>query len=211
MKKYKLKYQFIPLLIVLFVLLPLLVLSFLYNNSLKPKEEIEEDYVNEEIIDRSLPVINTKKTIINPFIDPSVKEGKLYYDYKADEENQINSIVIRDNTYTQNTGIDYVSDTPFDVVAILEGTISSIKEEDSLGKTIEIKHDNGLISIYQSLSDISVKKGEIVTQGQVIGRSGENEVDKELGNHLHFEIYNNGKSVNPNNYLNKEVENNEEN
>ena len=124
MKKYKLKYQFIPLLIVLFVLLPLLVLSFLYNNSLKPKEEIEEDYVNEEIIDRSLPVINTKKTIINPFIDPSVKEGKLYYDYKADEENQINSIVIRDNTYTQNTGIDYVSDTPFDVVAILEGTIS---------------------------------------------------------------------------------------
>ena len=211
MKKYKLKYQFIPLLIVLFVLLPLLVLSFLYNNSLKPKEEIEEDYVNEEIIDRSLPVINTKKTIINPFIDPSVKEGKLYYDYKADEENQINSIVIRDNTYTQNTGIDYVSDNPFDVVAILEGTISSIKEEDSLGKTIEIKHDNGLISIYQSLSDISVKKGEIVTQGQVIGRSGENEVDKELGNHLHFEIYNNGKSVNPNNYLNKEVENNEEN
>ena len=211
MKKYKLKYQFIPLLIVLFVLLPLLVLSFLYNNSLKPKEEIEEDYVNEEIIDRSLPVINTKKTIINPFIDPSVKEGKFYYDYKADEENQINSIVIRDNTYTQNTGIDYVSDTPFDVVAILEGTISSIKEEDSLGKTIEIKHDNGLISIYQSLSDISVKKGEIVTQGQVIGRSGENEVDKELGNHLHFEIYNNGKSVNPNNYLNKEVENNEEN
>ena len=211
MKKYKLKYQFIPLLIVLFVLLPLLVLSFLYNNSLKPKEEIEEDYVNEEIIDRSLPVINTKKTIINPFIDPSVKEGKLYYDYKADEENQINSIVIRDNTYTQNTGIDYVSDNPFDVVAILEGTISSIKEEDSLGKTIEIKHDNGLISIYQSLSDISVKKGEIVTQGQVIGKSGENEVDKELGNHLHFEIYNNGKSVNPNNYLNKEVENNEEN
>ena len=211
MKKYKLKYQFIPLLIVLFVLLPLLVLSFLYNNSLKPKEEIEEDYVNEEIIDRSLPVINTKKTIINPFVDPSVKEGKLYYDYKADEENQINSIVIRDNTYTQNTGIDYVSDNPFDVVAILEGTISSIKEEDSLGKTIEIKHDNGLISIYQSLSDISVKKGEIVTQGQVIGKSGENEVDKELGNHLHFEIYNNGKSVNPNNYLNKEVENNEEN
>ena len=211
MKKYKLKYQFIPLLIVLFVLLPLLVLSFLYNNSLKPKEEIEEDYVNEEIIDRSLPVINTKKTIINPFLDPSVKEGKLYYDYKADEENQINSIVIRDNTYTQNTGIDYVSDNPFDVVAILEGTISSIKEEDSLGKTIEIKHDNGLISIYQSLSDISVKKGEIVTQGQVIGKSGENEVDKELGNHLHFEIYNNGKSVNPNNYLNKEVENNEEN
>ncbi len=211
MKKYKLKYQFIPLLIVLFVLLPLLVLSFLYNKSLKPREEIEEDYVNEEIIDRSLPVIYTKKTIINKFIDPSVKEGKLYYDYKADEENQINSIVIRDNTYTQNTGIDYVSDNPFDVVAILEGTISSIKEEDSLGKTIEIKHDNGLISIYQSLSDISVKKGEIVTQGQVIGKSGENEVDKELGNHLHFEIYNNGKSVNPNNYLNKEVENNEEN
>lgn len=211
MKKYKLKYQYIPLLIAIFVLLPLLALSFFYNKSLKPQEVKEDDYVNEEIIDRSLPVINTKKTIINPFIDPKVKEEKYYYDYKADEENQINSIIARDNTYTQNTGIDYVSDNTFDVVAILEGTVSSIKEEDSLGKTVEIKHDNGLISIYQSLSEISVKKGEIVTQGQVIGKSGENEVDKELGNHLHFEIYNNGKSVNPNNYLNKEVTEKEEN
>jgi len=51
-----------------------------------------------------------------------------------------------------------------------------------------------------------VKKGDVVTQGQILGKSGTNELDKDLGNHLHFEVYDNGQSINPNRYLNKEVE-----
>ena len=74
-----------------------------------------------------------------------------------------------------------------------------------LGKTIEIKHDNGIISSYQSLSEVNVKKDDYINQGQVIGKSGTNELDKEIGNHLHLEIYENGNSVNPENYLNKEI------
>ena len=71
-------------------------------------------------------------------------------------------------------------------------------------KEIKIEHKNGLISIYQSLSDVYVKKGDPVSRGQLIGKSGTNELDKDLGNHLHFEIIENGNNVNPNNYLNKE-------
>ena len=51
------------------------------------------------------------------------------------------------------------------------------------------------------------QKNDKIKQGQVIGKSGTNELDKEIGNHLHFEIYENGSSVNPLNYLNKEVDN----
>ena len=68
------------------------------------------------------------------------------------------------------------------------------------------KNENNLISTYQSLSEITIKKGDVVTQGQILGKSGTNELDKELGNHLHFEIYENGQPVNPINYLNKEVQ-----
>ena len=85
------------------------------------------------------------------------------------------------------------------------------KEDEAIGKTLEIKHDNGDVTVYQSLSKIEVKKGDIVNQGQLIGVSGTNELDKELGNHLHFEIYKNGQPINPDNYLNKELTSEKEN
>lgn len=202
----KVRLKLIPFLVIVFVLIPILTISFILKNTLKKETPQDPEHVTEEVINDSAPVVNTNPTIINPYTDPSVTVGKNYYDYQAEEESQKNSIIVHDNTYMQNTGIDYIAENTFEVVSILAGTVISVKEDETLGKTIEIKHDNNLISTYQSLSELSVKKGDIVTQGQVIGKSGTNELDKELGNHLHFEIYDNGQSANPNNYLNKEVE-----
>lgn len=201
-KRVKFRYWYI--LVAIFVLIPLVTLTMLVSSDLK-SEELTPDYVSDEIINDSQPVINETTKVINPYIDQSVTIGKKYYDYKGEAKDQENSILVHDNTYIQNTGIDYVSENKFEVVSILDGTISNIKDDETLGKCIEIKHDNGYVSIYQSLSEIKVKKGDIVTQGQVLGVSGENELDKELGNHLHFEIYDNGTSVNPEDYLNKDV------
>ena len=203
-RKIRLKRQYLPIMVGIFVFVSLAALSFLYNNNLQVTQE--PSYMDEEVVERTIPVINTTKKIIDPYTDPSVKIGKTYYDYKATSENQINSIIQHDNTYIQNTGNDYISENTFDIIAILEGTVINVKDDESNGKTVEIKHENDIISIYQSLSETSVKKGDIVSQGQVIGQSGTNEIDKELGNHLHFEIYKNGQTVNPENYLNKEVE-----
>ena len=172
--------------------------------STEPSEEVT-DYTMDEVIESELPVINQTTTIINPYTDPSVSIKKGYYDYKADEDSQLSSIVKHDNTYIQNTGIDYVGENTFDVVSILNGTVINVKDDEELGKSVEIKHDNGMISIYQSLSEVYVTKDTIVTQGLVIGKSGKNKLDKDLGNHLHFEIYENGGEVNPLNYLNTEI------
>lgn len=209
MTRLKLKYQYVPLFIGLFLLIPAFTIIVLANKSL---EKVDDTiYVNESIIEDTIPVINTTKKIINPYTDSSVTVGKSYYDYKADEEKQINSITVHDDTYMQNTGIDYVCDNEFDVIAVLEGTVITVKEDETVGKIIEIKHDDGNVTIYQSLSEINVKKGDVVSQGQVIGKSGTNNLDKDLGNHLHFEVYNNGQSINPENYLNTEVKNEKEN
>lgn len=199
MTKVKLRLPFLFLIIMALVVLPALTLKTV---SSEPEDLI--DPTMDEIIESDIPVINTT-TIINPYLDQSVTIKKGYYDYQANEESQISSIVKHDNTYIQNTGIDYTSENVFDVVAILNGTVLNVSENEELGKIIEIKHDNGLISIYQSLSEVNVKKDDIVTQGLIIGKSGENKLDKDLGNHLHFEIYDNGQAVNPLNYLNTEV------
>ena len=200
MTKVRLKLPILFLFLVALVILPVLTLKFVSN---EPEEELT-DYTMDEVITSDMPVIN-QTTIINPYTDPSVTVKKGYYDYKGDEDSQVSSIVKHDNTYIQNTGIDYVGDNTFDVVSILNGTVINVKEDEELGKSVEIKHDNGMISIYQSLSEVFVKKDDVISQGLVIGKSGENKLDKDLGNHLHFEIYDNGGAVNPLNYLNTEI------
>lgn len=163
------------------------------------------DYVTDTILENNLPVINTTTKVINPYVSESVTTGKTYYDYDGDAASQEKSIIFYDNIYMQNSGIDFVSNETFDVVAVLNGTILEVKDNETLGKIIEIQHENNYVSTYQSLSEVTVKKGEVVSQGQVIGKSGINELDKDLGNHLHFEFYANGQVVNPNLYLNKEL------
>ncbi len=199
----KVKLKKLPIIVAILVLIPVLTIIIFSKESMKKTN----DLVTNDTISDTVPVINETKKMINPYTDASVTISKSYYDYKGEATEQEKSITVYENTYIQNTGIDYISTNTFDVISVLDGTVVTVKEDELLGKVIEVKHDNGLITSYQSLSEITVQKNDKVKQGQVIGKSGTNELDKEIGNHLHFEIYENGSSVNPTNYLNKEVDN----
>ena len=205
MKKIKLKPYVLPtVLTIISVFAIMLTLTFSTQEELEVPNDI--NYVSNIILGNEIAVMNEKIRIINPYLDSSVTIGKNYYDYKGTAENQEKSIIYYDGTYMQNSGIDYVSETEFDVISILDGEIIEVKEDNALGKIVEVKHKNNYISVYQSLSNITVKKGDTISQGQIIGKSGTNELDKAMGNHLHFELFYNGKVVNPLEHLNKEIE-----
>lgn len=200
--------------IVMLVLSMYFIQGIISNNVLKSQETAKEEGIDiEQIITDSdyennsedIPVVNTDSQIIRPYSDSSVKIAKDYYDYQADATSQENSIIYYENTYMQNSGIDYVGNTEFDVVSILDGTVVSVNDDDILGTTIQIKHSNDLVSVYQSMSNVSVKENDTVTQGTVIGKSGESNIGKDLGNHLHFELYRSGSIVNPEEYYGKLV------
>lgn len=182
--------------------------AFLISKSMK-KEVVEDNYtyVSNIIIDNQMPVMNETTKMIKPYTNEQVTVGKTYYDYKAESKSQENSITYYDGSYIQNSGIDYVLKDTFDVVSVLDGTVTDVKQDDILGNVVEIKHGNDYVTTYQSLSEVAVKKGDSVTQGQVIGKSGTNKLDKDMGNHLHFELYTNGQIVDPNLYIDKELKN----
>lgn len=210
MKRRKLKPYVLPTIMTLAIVSVMFGTAMLRSNLQKDTSEDElTSYVTSTVLEEEQPVIKESTMMINPYIDTTVSIGKNYYDYKADAETQEKSIVYHDNTYMQNSGTDFIGEKVFDVVAVLDGSVTDVKEDETLGKVVEIKHENGYISIYQSLSEVSVKKGDMVTQGQVIGKSGTNELDKDMGNHLHFELYVNGTVVNPTLYLNKELQTSE--
>lgn len=105
----------------------------------------------------------------------------------------------------QNSAVAYGGVDSFDVVSILDGTVVSIKEDELLGNIVEIEHDNKVISVYQSISDVLVKENQTVKQGEVIAKSGESNLNKSLNSHLLFELIIDSKIVNPEEYYNKKI------
>ncbi|MDD3304496.1 MAG: M23 family metallopeptidase [Clostridia bacterium] len=170
-------------------------------------EEPDYDYVTETVLDKDedVPVVNTDTIIIKPYSDQNVKILKNYYDYTAEKEQQENSILYYESTYMQNSAVAYGGVDSFDIVSILDGTVVSIKEDELLGNIVEIEHDNKVISVYQSISEVLVKENQAVKQGEVIAKSGASNLNKSLNSHLLFELIIDSKIVNPEEYYNKNI------
>lgn len=207
MKNRKLKSNIVPIIYGLVAILGIgsaYLIENMLNNAVF-KEEDHYGYVSETITEEEVPVVNTEPTLIRPYNDPELKVLKNYYDYKADETSQQNALIYHENTYMQNSGIAYGGKDNFDVVAILDGEVVEVKNDKLLGNIVQIKHNEKIISVYQSLSETNVKKGDTIKQGQVIGKSGTSNISKDLGSHLLFELIINGETVNPEDYYDKLV------
>ena len=152
----------------------------------------------------SIPVVQTEKEvkIIRPYTDNNVKVVKSFYDYKKTSEEQIDSLIYYQDTYMQSTGTAYASGDKFNVIAILDGEVIDVTEDELIGNSITIDHGN-IKTIYQSLSEIDVQKGDKVTQGSIIGITGTSNINSELDNHLYFEMIVDGLNVNPEEYYDK--------
>ncbi len=162
-------------------------------------------YVSSSILNRSVPIINNLNTIGNPFSKDNITISRYYYHKDDSLEDKEKSIVYYEGSYMPNTGIDYTSDEVFDVLAVYDGTVIDVNEDELLGKSVKIRHNNDVISVYQGLDNVEVLKGEIIYQGQKIATSGRSIINKDLGNHLHFEIYVNGETKDPITCIGKEI------
>ena len=98
-----------------------------------------------------------------------------------------------------HSGIDIDANYGDPVVATADGVVSKAGWQNSYGKTVVIKHQEGFETIYGHLSKITVKEGQKVKVGDVIGKAGS--TGRSTGPHLHYEVVRQGKKVNPNIFL----------
>ena len=175
------------------------------NNNNLVKAPSDYTYVNDYIFDSYYPVISQDEKIIKPYVSDKVSVYKSFYEQDDTEENQKNSIIYHEGIYMQNSGVDYKSDEEFDVISSLSGTVTNVTDDALLGKTVEIRNSTELVLTYQSLNDVAVKKGDTVTQGQIIGKSGTCKLNSDVKNGLHFEMYKNGTVINPLKFFDKSV------
>jgi len=186
-----------------FLLSGVVLLGFAAKNALNT--EPTYDYVSKSIFDyeEEIKVVSTGESIKRPYTDENVKVVKNYYDYKDEATNQENSLIYYENTYMQSSGVSYSNGDTFDVVSILDGTVKEVKEDTTLGNTITIEHNNGIVSVYQSVTNITIKEGDKINAGFVIATSSTSNISTDLGNHLYFELIIDGVCVNPENYYDK--------
>ncbi len=101
--------------------------------------------------------------------------------------------------YRMHHGIDLAGTWQENVSVSADGTVVFAGYHGSFGKVIRIRHNYGIMTTYGHLAKINVRSGDIVNEGQVIGKMGR--TGKVKGAHLHYEISVNGKSQNPATYI----------
>lgn len=96
-------------------------------------------------------------------------------------------------------GVDIAGAEKTPIVAPAKGTVAFVGKDGALGMSVRIKHDSVYESTYGHLDKATVKKGQHVERGEVIGYMGNS--GRSTGHHLHYELEKNGKNVNPLQYM----------
>ncbi|MFC0179656.1 murein DD-endopeptidase MepM [Thorsellia kenyensis] len=94
-----------------------------------------------------------------------------------------------------HNGVDYAMPIGTPILAVGDGVVTHAKREGAAGNYIAIKHNGQYTTRYMHLKSLHVKPGQKVKRGQKIGLSGN--TGRSTGPHLHYEIWINGKAVNP--------------
>ena len=111
------------------------------------------------------------------------------------------------NEWRMHTGIDIAAEEGAEVFAGADGKVTNVYYDNYYGKSVEITHPDGIVSVYANLDGdtINVKVGDSVSTGARIGKIGDTSLT-ELADeaHLHFAVKVNGVNVNPLDYITEE-------
>ena len=156
------------------------------------------------------PVISQQDETVLPLPD---KEEVITYPFKVDavvvkeyfdgSDHEVSDFTNLSGVYRPNQGMDFAyNEENFDVLCMLAGEVSEVKEDSLFGNSLTITSENVSIT-YQSLSDVLVKKGDKVSLKQNIAKAGVNTYNPELGNHVHIVVEINEKVVDPKSVIGK--------
>ncbi len=102
-----------------------------------------------------------------------------------------------------HNGIDIPAPRGTPIRAAADGLVvasaRSVRGYSGYGRIVLVAHGNGMRTLYAHTSRNNVNRGECVRAGQVIAEVGA--TGRATGNHLHFEVRQNGRAVNPMSYL----------
>ena len=152
-----------------------------------PRSEAEQAYVKDFEQDEkyNLTVLDVNASHSNTFFFYKPVNGMVSSRYQAD---------------IRHFGIDIAAKPNESVLATLDGTVVYAGYDPNEGNVIQLQHKNGFISIYKHNETLLKEPGQSVVAGEAIALVGNSGV-LSTGPHLHFELWLEGKPVNPEDYI----------
>jgi murein DD-endopeptidase MepM/ murein hydrolase activator NlpD len=183
------------------------ILSYVYSSSGK-EPEVQAANAPVSITDTAdLPAAVKQPDGTSRATEPTA--GKLSVCAPVDGE-VLSGYAMEVLSYNQTTrdwrvhnGVDFAAPEGTAVVAAADGQVYTVYEDDQMGMTVVIRHENGYTTRYSSLDpSVSVSAGQQVTMGQTIGAVGTSALmENALGHHVHFAVSRNDESVDPMDFL----------
>ena len=188
------------------------VLNVSSTNNASGKNNVVKNEVKQKNIKNSVNITDTSGSLQEAeFEGEEIEIGQYKLEFGAPisgdiakdfaEENLVYSKTL--DEWTTHLGIDIKAEKTSVVKAAEKGTIESIKNDPRYGLTIIILHQDGYKTMYSNLlSTEFVAVGDTVEKGQGIGTVGDSSSFESADEpHLHFEMYKDGKQVNPTLYF----------
>lgn len=117
--------------------------------------------------------------ITMPFSNTELQYSKTYCDWRM------------------HFGVDITAKKGTEVHAAGNGAVSDVYEDELLGNVVVIDHGNGIVAYYCGIDVVTVKKGDAIDVGQLLGGIGDIPSESVEQNHLHFAVMKSGKWVDP--------------
>ncbi|KRO93640.1 MAG: M23 family metallopeptidase [Proteobacteria bacterium] len=100
-----------------------------------------------------------------------------------------------------HAGVDFAGRDGDDVIAVASGVVTWSGDRNGYGKMVEINHSDGYITRYAHNQENIAHLGAIVQKGDVIAQMGSS--GRSTGPHVHFEVFKNGRTVDPASYIHR--------
>ena len=181
-------------------------------------EDREEPVISEQKnveAEKPLIFVNEEENAVETEIIEPVEEEKIYVfslSYPVTGEiiqgfsgdNLVYSKTLDD--WRVHNGIDIKADELERVLACERGVVEKVYEDELMGKTIIIDHQNGYKTIYSNLSSTElVNNGDEVEKGDIISGVGNTAIiESNLESHIHFQVIKDGLNVDPQEHINKD-------
>ncbi|WP_396588787.1 M23 family metallopeptidase [Bermanella sp. R86510] len=100
-----------------------------------------------------------------------------------------------------HSGVDFAGKTGSDIVSVASGVVTWASKRYGYGLLVEVNHGNGYKTRYAHCDEVVVKVGDVIRKGQVVALMGS--TGRSTGPHVHFEVYKNGRTVDPAAYIHR--------
>lgn len=199
-------------------------------DSLENKMQMNDAYLNSILsvlkgedeatilqLDSSAVALNKKSSVVDLSLSPTEAEEELRREVDDEDKFNLMEEAVYRSDFTLYPPVNGILTSPYDVAsrhyavdiateinepikAVADGTVIFAEWSVETGYVLILEHQFGLISVYKHNASLLTSQGELVKAGQVIALAGDTG-ELSSGTHLHFELWIDGNSINPTEFI----------